>query len=97
MTGPRITRVDPTRKSFKNSFKKLSNEQKLEAAEAIEDLRCSPIPALRRFKSLTGFANPKIYTIHVTSNHSHKLSFELVGTVAVLRRVGTHKEIDRAP
>lgn len=97
MSGPHITSVDLGRKSFENSFKKLSEEQKAEARQAILDLLRQPIPALRRFKSLTGYVNPKIFTIHVTRNHSHKLSFELVGSVAVLRRVGTHKEIDRAP
>jgi hypothetical protein len=95
--GPRITEVDASRTSFSNSFKKLSDEQKAEAAAAIADILRQPIPALRRFKSLTGYANPKIYTVHVTRNHSHKLSFELEGTVAVLRRIGTHKEIDRTP
>lgn len=56
-----------------------------------------PPPARLRFEKLTGYKNPSIYTIHVTRNHSHKLSFELVGNVAVLRKIGTHKEIDRAP
>lgn len=41
--------------------------------------------------------NPSIFTIHATRNHSHKISFEIEGDVAIMRKIGTHKEIDRSP
>jgi hypothetical protein len=55
------------------------------------------LPGRLRFEKLSGYKNPAIYTIHVTANHSHKVSFALLGTTAILRKIGTHKEIDRAP
>lgn len=93
----RIETVDASGESFANDFKRLAPEIKVLAAKSISDLQRDPMPKRLRFEKLSGYRNPSIYTIHVTSNHSHKASFELVGTMAVLRRIGTHKEIDRAP
>lgn len=63
---------------------------------AIADLMKSPIPTSRRLHALHGFRNPKVFTIDVFSNHSYKISLEIDGKLATLRRVGTHKVIDRA-
>jgi mRNA-degrading endonuclease YafQ of YafQ-DinJ toxin-antitoxin module len=82
---------------FKREYKKLSPELKREIKAALEDLQREPIPLSRRFEKLEGYRNPNIFTIHVTTNHSHKLSSELVGDRAVLRRIATHSEIDRNP
>lgn len=68
-----------------------------EVKAAIQDLLKDPIPATRRLHPLTGFKNPKIYTIDVFSNHSYKISLEIDGEVATLRRVASHKTIDRCP
>ncbi|MGJ8513149.1 hypothetical protein R84981_002758 [Carnimonas sp. R-84981] len=80
--------------SFLREFKKLSPAIKSEAAKAIEDLTVFPQPARLRLEKLKGLKNPDIYTIHLTRNHSHKASFEIRGKTAVMRRVGTHKQID---
>lgn len=93
----RIEDVDLSSPRFINSFKSLPPDIKAQAAKAIADLVRDPVPGRLRFEKLSGLANPAVYTIHVTRNHSHKASFELVGTAARMRRVGTHKEIDRAP
>lgn len=93
----RILKVDPTRVSFQNSFSKLPDDIKSEARAVIAALLEHPLPARLRFEKLKGYRNPNIYTVHVTRNHSHKLSFEMVGSIAVLRRVATHKQIDTAP
>lgn len=93
----RIGKVDAGRASFVASFKRLPPSIREEAAHAIADLCRDPLPRRLRFEKLVGYKNPSIYTVHVTGNHSHKLSFELAGDTAILRRVGTHKEIDRAP
>jgi hypothetical protein len=70
----------------------------LEAAkDAIRDLFRDPIPASRRLHSLHGYKNPKVFTIDVTTNHSYKISLEINGQTANLRRISTHKVIDRAP
>lgn len=83
--------------SFKNSYKKLTDDIKDSLGLALEGLILDPQPKRLRLEKLQGNNKPPIYTIHITANHSHKLSFELNGDVAVLRRVGTHKEIDRKP
>jgi mRNA-degrading endonuclease RelE of RelBE toxin-antitoxin system len=91
-----IGNVDVSRSSFRNSYKKLPREIQDLVDNAIIDLIRSPIPVRYRFEKLAGYKNPGIYTIHITSNHSHKLSFELDGTTAILRKVATHKEIDKS-
>jgi hypothetical protein len=40
---------------------------------------------------------PKLYSMDVYSNHSWQITFELDGSTAILRRLATHKDIDRAP
>lgn len=92
MTRPNPVRRVERKDSFKSDFKKLPPEIQQHVIRAIQGLVRDPIPARLRFEKQGGY-----YTIHVTSNHSHKLSFELDGDLARLRRVGTHKEIDRAP
>lgn len=92
-----ITAIDSGRSSFKNSVKKLAPEIKEGLIQALKDLRADPQPARLRLEKLSGYRRPDIYTIHITTNHSHKASFELDGSIAVMRRVGTHKEIDRTP
>jgi mRNA-degrading endonuclease RelE of RelBE toxin-antitoxin system len=82
---------------FDREHKRLSPELKQELKSALEDLLRDPIPLSRRFEKLEGYRKPNIFTIHVTKNHSHKLSFELIEDRAVLRRIATHSEIDRNP
>lgn len=92
-----ISAIDTGRKSFQNSYKALSEDVKIAFKEAYRLLLQDPQPKKLRLEKLSGYKRPGIYTIHITANHSHKLSFELIGTVAELRRIGTHKEIDRTP
>ena len=56
-----------------------------------------PIPRSLRLHALSGYKNPKVFTIDVTSNHAYKISLEIDGQTANLRRIGTHKVLDRAP
>lgn len=93
----RILAIDRTRTSFINSFSGLTDDMAESAINALEDLLKDPQPARLRLHKLQGYKNPKVYTIDITTNKSHKISFELIGSVAVLRKAGTHKEIDRAP
>ena len=92
-----ITAIDVGRKSFQNSYKSLPEEIKNAFKDSYKLLLDDPQPKKLRLEKLSGSRRPGIYTIHITANHSHKLSFELVGTIAELRRIGTHKEIDRTP
>ena len=93
----KISKIDPSRKSFERSFKKLPKNIQEKVGEALKGLLLDPIPKKWNFEKLNGHKNPNIYTIHVTPNHSHKLSFEVVDETAVLRIVGTHKKIDVTP
>ena len=82
---------------FQRDFKALPVDVQAAVRDAISDLLQYPIPASRRLHPLTGFKNPKVYTIDVFSNHSYKISLELDGENAILRRVATHKSIDSCP
>ena len=85
---------------FDNDFRKLPPNIKQLTKEAIQLLvrhGQSPFPKSLRFEKLGRHKNPNVYTIHVTPNHSHKVSFEIRGEIAVFRQVGTHKELDRNP
>ena len=61
---------------------------------AIKDLMEDPIPAKRRFHTIDS-KRPKVYSIDVTSNKAYKISLQIDGTVCLLRRVGTHRDIDK--
>lgn len=81
---------------FKKDYKALSPDLQNAVDECIVDLGKDPIPATRRAHRINTGQLPKVFSLDVTSNKSHKLSFQLEGTTALLRRVGTHREIDRS-
>jgi hypothetical protein len=85
------------KKRFQKEYGDLTPTLRMEVDQAIRDLMSNPIPSSRRFHSLGGHKNPKIYTIDVTPNKAYKISLEIEGDCATLRRVATHKEIDRLP
>ncbi|MDP2827068.1 MAG: hypothetical protein Q8O37_00525 [Sulfuricellaceae bacterium] len=93
MTRPHPIRFARYDEQFKALLSKLPAEIREAARQAIKDLTLDPYPKKYRLEKQTS----EIYTIHVTRNHSHKLSFELAGDTAILRKIGTHKEIDRSP
>lgn len=94
--GLTIERIELSER-FHRDLKGLPPDLLKAVKEAINDLFKNPIPATRRFHSLHGYKDPKVYTIDVLSNKSYKISFRIDGTVATLRRVATHKTIDRTP
>lgn len=63
--------------------------------QCIRDLELDPIPASRRFHCVST-KRPKVYSLDVYTNKSYKLTIELDGREATIRRVGTHREIDAA-
>ena len=83
--------------SFKKQYKKLEPSLKEAVQQVFKEMRKNPLPANLRFHSLNGYKNPRIYTVDVFGNKSHKISFEIDGQRAILRRIATHKEIDRLP
>ena len=83
--------------AFERDYKRLSRPIQNAVNEVITGLMQNPRPARLRFEKLRGYSNPGIYTVHVTPNHSHKLSFSIEDGVVILRRIGTHRKIDRSP
>jgi len=94
--GIKVNQVDTTVR-FDRDFNKLPEEIKEHAKKCIASLLDDPMPSSIRFEKLRGFKNPNIFTIHVTSNHSHKASMEITDGVAILRRIRSHKLIDANP
>lgn len=82
-------------KRFHKDYDKLTIEQRDLVDSKLQDLSKDPRPSGLRFEKLKGYNDPPIYTAHVTGNY--KMSMEISGSDATLRRVGTHDDIDRAP
>ena len=93
--GVAITAFAPS-KRYAREYRKLTAEMQTRVDEKIQDLLKNPRPLGLGFEKLKGYANPSVYTVHITGNY--KLSFEIIeGSIAFLRRVATHDEIDRVP
>ncbi len=84
---------------FRLAYKRLDPTMRDRVKEALRKLYQKPIPAGVDFEKLKGYSNPDIYTIHVDGNFKISLEVERRDgeCLAVLRNVGTHKEIDRSP
>lgn len=92
--GVVISDWTPSRR-YSKEYKKLTADLQTRVDGKLDDLQRNPRPPGLGFEKLQGFKNPDVYTLHVTGNY--KLSFEINGSTAWLRRVATHDEIDRAP
>lgn len=84
-------------KRFERDYRKLKIDIRIHVDDALKELQKFPRPASIRFEKLKGHKRPNIFSIHATSNHSHKITFEIENTTAKFRRIGTHKEIDDDP
>jgi mRNA-degrading endonuclease RelE of RelBE toxin-antitoxin system len=82
-------------KRFHKDYDKLTIDLRNQVDSKLQDLAKNPRPPGLRFEKLKGYDKPPIYTVHVTGNY--KMSMEVSGSDATLRRVGTHDEVDRAP
>lgn len=87
--------INPTLPGFKRSLRKIADTQMV--IDAMDDLMRDPLPSKLDFKKLKGYKNPNVYSVTICGNHAYKLSFEIKDEVAILRRVGTHKQIDDNP
>ena|SRR5436190_15717607 len=94
-TGGVVVRRWAKSDRFHKDYQKLPVELRDTVDQKLQDLTQNPRPPGLRFEKLKGYADPDIYTIHVTGNY--KASLEIGGDRAWLRRVGTHDDIDRAP
>ncbi len=92
--GADIELVTP-KKRFKRDYKKLSPQLQEKVDKKLKQLLDTEQVNSLRFEKLQGYSDPDIFTIHVTGNY--KISMEIEGNNAILRRVSTHNEIDRLP
>lgn len=92
--GVLISSWSPT-KRFRREYDKLTPELRAAVDGKLRDLAQNPMPRGLRFEKLKGYSAPDVYSIHITGNY--KLSMEISGSRATLRRVATHDEIDRQP
>lgn len=84
-----------TTSRFDRDYRKLDSVMKDRVDEKLRDLLKNPRPSGLAFEKLKGYKRPDIYTIHVTGNY--KVSFNIEGDLAVLRRIACHNEVDRRP
>jgi mRNA-degrading endonuclease RelE of RelBE toxin-antitoxin system len=93
--GGLIIRTLQLSSRFERDFKKLPPEIKALCQETLPKLLAHPQPSGLRFEKLQGYSRPSLYSLHITGNY--KVSLEIKGGCAVLRRVACHNEIDRRP
>lgn len=67
------------------------------ALAALQLLQAHPGAKSLRLHNLKGIPKPTVWKIDVYANHAWQITFELNGQVAELKRLGTHKTIDRDP
>ncbi len=82
-------------KRFHKDYDKLGIDMRDLVDAKLQDLSRPVRPPGLAFEKLKSYTAPEIYTVHVTGNY--KISMEINGGNAFLRRVGNHDEIDRAP
>ncbi len=84
--------------AFQRDYQRLAPNIQEEVNRCVLDVETrDPLPAGRRPHSVTPRGvKPTIYTLDVTANKAYKLSFHLDGHIAILRRVATHRQIDRS-
>ncbi len=94
--GVRVERFAYSQR-FKDEVADLQPDVVKAAREALELLQTNPRAKSLRLHPLSGLPKPTIWKIDVFTNHAWQITFELLGTTAHLKRIGTHKSIDRAP
>lgn len=92
MNAPRISAVDYLPR-FEKALSKLDKRIKEAVKEAIEDIQKSPVPPGRRLHKMSGYDN--VWEVRATS--SFRLTFELQGSTAIFRNVGSHDHLLRNP
>ncbi|WP_146033757.1 hypothetical protein [Alicycliphilus denitrificans] len=82
---------------FASDLRSAPAEVQRAALEAIRLLQTNPGAKSLRLHNLKGMPKPTIWKIDVYANHAWQITFEMNGQVAELKRLGTHKTIDRDP
>ena len=82
---------------FERDLKRAPPDIRQDAKTALERLKANPASNSLRCHPLPGYGRPLLYKIDVTTNRAWQITFEMEGTIAALRRIGTHKLLDREP
>lgn len=95
MQGALFKTFAPT-SSFIRDLKALDAQQREAVKRCIEELQSDAVGQARRVHRL----NPKRYgilSVDIDGRTAYKMTLTIEGDHATLRRVGRHKDIDRAP
>ena len=92
----RITGVDVGNSAFKRDVKALPPDIRSALTECLKELIKDPTPSRLRLHGLHR-EHRGIFSVDVTPNHAYKATFTVEGGIARMRRVGSHKQIDRTP
>ncbi len=65
--------------------------------EILDTLAKNPDARSLRLHALRGYGKPQLFKVDVFSNHSWQITLEVEGGLAILRRLATHRELDRNP
>lgn len=79
---------------FKRDFKGLPPDLRAQAEACIKDFMRDPLPASRRPHRINS-TTPKIFSMDLNGNKTHKITFTIEDGTATLMRIDTHKGIDR--
>lgn len=92
-------RVSGTRRtdSFDQDVRAAPDDVVRDAEAARRRLIGNPQAQSLRVHALSGYGKPTIYKFDVRPDRSWQITFELDGDIAVMLRLGTHKQIDRRP
>jgi hypothetical protein len=82
---------------FRSELRGLPPDVARATKDALELLQHNPRAKSLRLHPLTGLPKPTVRKIDLFANHAWQVTFELNGTTAELKRIGTHKSIDRDP
>lgn len=93
--GGVVIRTITFKDKFKRDRKKLPEDLKARLDNKLRDLMKNPRPPGLRFEKLKSYHRPDVYTFHVTGEW--KVSLEISGDSANLRRIARHIVIDRDP
>lgn len=82
---------------FKAEFRGLPPDVLQACQAALQMLLDNPRANSLRLHNLSGYKKPTIWKIDVYANHAWQVTFEMNGSTAELKRVATHRDIDRNP
>ena len=83
--------------SFKAAMAAAPPDLHKAAIEALNLLLKNSRARSLRVHALKGYSKPTLFKMDVYANHAWQITFEMQGTKAILRRLGTHKALDRDP